>query len=234
MVSELGLLDGLTATGIILSATIFGLLSLYKSIKLKAKLLTIAALTMFFVGLLWFGPFIDFLLVLITENNLPSGFLYSILSYTWVAPALIFAMYLGSELMFPKKKRYIVGVFIVLGFIFEYFLWFQNEASFQPFVMPSPGSGDLIDARFEMGYYTFFFIAFFLVAAFILLGIGFFIKAKQSTGDLRKKFFYLGLGFTIFVLCGALDSILRLPVAIGVVRGVMMTFALWMYLGLRT
>ena len=56
MVSELGLLDGLTATGIILSATIFGLLSLYKSIKLKAKLLTIAALTMFFVGLLWFGP----------------------------------------------------------------------------------------------------------------------------------------------------------------------------------
>ena len=85
-----------------------------------------------------------------------------------------------------------------------------------------------------MGYYTFFFIAFFLVAALILLGFGFFIKAKQSTGDLRKKFFYLGLGFTIFVLCGALDSILRLPVAIGVVRGVMMTFALWMYLGLRT
>lgn len=234
MVSELGLLDGLTATGIILSATIFGLLSLYKSIKLKAKLLTIAALTMFFVGLLWFGPFVDFLLVLITENNLPTGFLYSVLSYTWVAPALIFAMYLGSELMFPKKKWYIVGVFIVLGFIFEYFLWFQNEASFQPFVMPLAGSGDLIDARFEMGYYTFFFIAFFLVAALILLGFGFFIKAKQSTGDLRKKFFYLGLGFTIFVLCGALDSILRLPVAIGVVRGVMMTFALWMYLGLRT
>ncbi|GAI84598.1 unnamed protein product, partial [marine sediment metagenome] len=43
-----------------------------------------------------------------------------------------------------------------------------------------------------------------------------------------------GLGFTIFVVCGALDSILTIPVAIGVVRGVMMTFALWMYLGLKT
>jgi len=51
---------------------------------------------------------------------------------------------------------------------------------------------------------------------------------------LRRKFFYLGLGFTIFVVVGALDSILTLPIAIGFVRIVMMTFALWMYLGLKT
>ena len=47
-----GWLDGLTAAGIVLSATAFGILSLIKSIKLKAKLLTVAGLLMFFTGLL--------------------------------------------------------------------------------------------------------------------------------------------------------------------------------------
>ncbi len=237
MVSELGLLDGLTATGIILSATIFGLLSLYKSFKLKAKLLTIAALTMFFVGLLWFGPFIDFILVTFTGNNITPTPLYSLLSYTWVVPALIFALYLGGELLIPKKKWILIGVFIVLGLVFEYFLWFETTNSFTWLAPGSPGfvvGQDLIDASFIREYWTFLLIALFLVVALIFLGIGFFIKAAQATGDLRRKFFYLGLGFTIFVVCGALDSILTLPFAIGFIRVIMMTFALWMYLGLKT
>ncbi len=230
MVDALGLLDGLTATGIILSASIFALLSLYKSIKLKAKLLTFAALTMLFVGFLWLGPFIDFILVTFTENNITPIELYSLLSYMWVAPVLIFAMYLGGELLIPKRKWILVGVFIILGIIFEYFLWFQTDQSFTWTLIP----GGLIDASFVRSHPTFLLIALFLVTALVFLGIGFFIKAKQATGDLRRKFFYLGLGFTIFVVVGALDSILTLPVAIGFVRVVMMTFALWMYLGLKT
>jgi len=104
MVDALGLLDGLTASGIILSATIFALLSLYKSIKLKAKLLTWAALTMLFIGFLWLGPFIDFILVIFFETNITPTYFYSILSYMWVAPALVVSMYLGGSLLVPKKK----------------------------------------------------------------------------------------------------------------------------------
>ena len=99
-----GILDGTTATLIILSSTIFGLLSIYKSIKLKAKLLAIAGLTMFFVGCLWLGPTVDFFMVLLTGSNISPIEVYSLLSYLWVAPALIFAIYLGGELIFPKKK----------------------------------------------------------------------------------------------------------------------------------
>jgi len=237
MVSELGLLDGLTATGIILSATIFGLLSLYKSIKLKAKLLTIAGLAMFFVGLLWFGPFIDFILVTFTGTNITPTPLYSLLSYTWVVPALVLALYLGGELLIPKKKWILIGVFIVLGLVFEYFLWFETTESFTWLAPGSPGfviGQDLIDASFIRTHWTFLLIALFLIVAFIFLGIGFIIKAKQATGELRKKFAFLAVGFIIFVVCGALDSILTLPVAIGFVRIIMMTFAVWMYLGLKT
>jgi len=232
MVDALGLLDGLTASGIILSATIFALLSLYKSIKLKAKLLTWAALTMLFIGFLWLGPFIDFILVIFTETNITPTHLYSLLSYMWVAPALAVSMYLGGSLLIPKKKWFLVGGTLVLGIIFEYFLWFHTTDSFT-WELANPGQ-DLIDASFVRSHPTFLLIAFFLIVSLVFLGFGFLLKAKQATGELRKKFIYLALGFIIFVVCGALDSIIPPGVAIGFVRGVMMTFALWMYLGFKT
>ena len=232
MVSELGLLDGLTASLIILSSTTFGLLSLYKSIKMKAKLLTIAAMTMFFVGCFWLGPTIDFFMVLLTETNITPIKFYALFSYLWVAPALLFSMWLGGELLFPKKKWIIVGIYLILGIVFEYFLWFQTYESF--IFTPPSSPGDLIDASFVRTHPTFLLVAFFLVSVLVFLGIGFAIKAKQSTGQLRRKFIYLSIGFTIFVICGALDSILTIPVAIGVVRVVMATFAGFMYLGLKT
>ncbi len=232
MVSFEGLLDGSTATLIILSSTIFGLLSLYKSIKLKAKLLTVAALTMFFVGCLWLGPTVDLFMVLITGHNIDPKEVYSLLSYVWTAPALICAIYLGGELILPKQKWIFVGIFIVLGLIFEYFLWFQTDASFT-WELTNPGE-DLIDASFVRTHPTFLMVAVFLVSALVFLGIGFAIKAKQSTGQLRRKFTYLSVGFIIFVLCGALDSILTIPLAIGAIRIIMATFAVWMYLGLKT
>lgn len=227
-----GWLDGLTASGIILSSAIFGLLSLYKSIKLKAKLLSIAGIMIFFVGFLWLGPTIDFLFKLIADNNINPEEVYVILSYTSVAPALFFAIYLGSELIIPKYKWLLIGIFVVLGVIFEMFLWFSPNQSFDHIkILEEDG---LIDASFNRTHPTFLMVAFFLVSALIFLGIGFAIKAKQATGLLRKKFTYLSIANIIFVICGALDSILTLPLAIGFVRVVMMTFALWMYLGLRT
>lgn len=232
MVSVIGLLDGITASGIVLSSAIFGILSFYRARKLGAKLLAWAGLTMFFVGFLWLGPTVDFFMVLLFTSNITPIWYYSLFSYTWVAPALVVAMYLGGSLMFPKKKWWIVSIFIILGLVFEYFLYFQNVNSFD-YSLVNPGE-DLIDANFVRTYYTFFFVVIFLLSALILLGIGFLIKAKQATGELRKKFVYLAIGFIIFVACGALDSVLTIPVAIGFVRVVMMTFALWMYLGLKS
>jgi len=237
MVHIEGILDGSTAALIVISSVAFGLFSLYKSLKLKAKLLTIAGLAMIFVGFLWLGPTVDFIFVLLGKGNIPGDppVAYVILSYLWVAPALIFAIYLGGELIMPKKKWLLVGVYIALGVVFEYFLWFDTIASFDELGVEVGFEGEkLINASFETLHPTFLLIAVFLVSTLVLLGIGFAIKAKQSTGMLRKKFTYLSIGFIIFVLSGALDSIIELPLAIGIIRVVMATFALWMYLGLKT
>ena len=232
MVSDLAWLEGLTATGIILSSTIFGLLSFYHGKKLNAKLLFVAGLMMIFIGLFWLGPFADFILILTTQQNLNPVYLYGRLSYVGVAPAIVLAIYLGSELLLPKKKKVIVGIYAILGIIFEYFLWFETTSTFK-FGDFSPGE-DIIDSSFVTMHPTFFLIAFFLVSVLIFEGIGFAIKAKQSTGELRKKFMFLSIGFTIFVFCGALDALVAPGPLLGVIRAVMMTFALWMYFGLKT
>lgn len=232
MVDVLGLLDGLTASGILLSATIFALLSLYKGIKLKAKLLIAAAIGMLFVGAFWSGPSLDFILVTFTGTNITPIEFYAILSYMWVAPALIVSMYLGGSLLIPKKKWLLVGVFIILGIVFEYFLWFQTSESFV-ITLNLPGQ-ELIDSSFNKSHPTFLLIALFLISVLVFLSIGFLYKAKQATGELRKKFLYLSLGFFIFVVCGALDSLIAPGPILGLIRGVMMTFALWMYLGFKT
>lgn len=226
------LLGGITALGIILSSAIFGLLSLYKSIKLKAKLLAIAALAMFFVGFLWLGPATDFFTKLFTDNNIEPAESYVLLSYMWIAPALFFIFYLGGELLVPKYKWYLVAIFLVLGVIFEIFLWSSPVESFEEIAVQ--GSDGLIDARFNLTHPTFILLVIFLISAGVFLGIGFAIKAKQSTGLLKKKFIYLSIGFIIFVVCGALDGIFTIPILVGIIRLVMVTFALWMYMGLKT
>ena len=234
MVSAEGLLDGGTASLIILSSVIFGLLSFYKSRKLKAKLLTVAGLLVMFVGLLWLGPTIDLLHVVFLEHNIDPIHVYSIFSYMWVAPALICAMYLGGELLVPKRKWLLIAIYFLLGYAFELFLWLDTKNSFEFTLDPDKIGEDLIDASFIRTHPTFMFIAFFLISTLIFLGIGFAIKAKQSTGLLRRKFTYLSIANIIFVSCGALDSILTLLPVIGIVRVVMATFAIWMYLGLKT
>jgi len=228
-----GFLDGGTAALIVLSSVAFGIFSLYKSIKLKATLLTIAGLAMIFVGFLWLGPTVDFIYILLGLGNI-NPVVYVILSYLWVAPALLFAIYLGAELLMPEKKWILFAIYLVLGIAFEYFLWFDTSNSFkQPIEAKFPGN-TIIDSSFNTSHPTFILIAIFLVSALFFLGIGFAIKAKQSTGLLRKKFIYLSIGFIIFVLSGALDSIIKVVEVIGIIRVVMATFALWMYLGLKT
>jgi len=232
MISTLGLLDGLTAAIILIFSAIFGLLSFYHARKLEAKLLAVAGIMMFFVGFLWLGPFVDFLLVVLTGENLNPMYLYAWLSYCWVAPGIITAMYLGSELMWPEKKKVVVIIYTVIGVIFELFLFLDVANTFQEFVVKNPG--DVIDAKFNRTSPTFILVAVFLVSVLIFLAIGFAIKAKQATGELRKKFAFLSIAFFIFVICAAFDSIIDPGVTIGVIRLIMATFSIWMYLGLKT
>ena len=232
--SLIGLLDGLTAACIVIFSVLFGIISFYHARKLEAKLLAVAGLVMVFVGLFWLGPATDFFNVMLTGENLSPTYLYGWLSYMWITPAVIVAFYLGAELMVPEKKKIIVIFYGILGIIFEILLFSSPTLVFTTDSLMTPESGMLIDTSFNRGWYAFYIIAFFLLSILVFLVIGFAIKAKQATGELRKKFLFLFVGFLIFLICGIFDSLTSPEVYLVIWRGAMVTFALWMYLGLKT
>lgn len=208
---------------------IFGIFFIYKSKKLEADLLLYAGILVIFTGLFYLGASADFLSVLFTGNNLDNRFgLHGILAYMWVAPAVIVAMNIGAEIMFPEKKKIIIIIYAVLGIIFELFLFLDTNNAFT-FAL----NEDVIDSSFNRTHPTFFFIAFFLATVFVFIGIGFLIKSRQASGEIRKKFAYISLGFILFVICGALDSLVAPGIFLIIIRIGMISYAWLVYLGLK-
>ena len=237
-----GFLDGITAAGIILSCVIFGSLSFYKARKLGAKLLSWAGLNMIFVGCLWLGPATDFFHMIIIGKNLSPLYLYSWLSYIWILPAVVTGYYIGGELMMPDKKKIIVGIYGVIGVIFEILIFIAPITvvsifgiRFEPvFIINPPTGGDLIDSAFNSDSLAYWIIIFFQFSIIIFLTIGYAIKAKQTMGELRKRFSYLSIGSLLFFICGLFDSTFPPGPYLAVWRGLMMTYSVWFYLGLKT
>ncbi|TXT63763.1 MAG: conserved membrane protein of unknown function [Promethearchaeota archaeon] len=233
MVSLIGWLDGLTASAVIFMAIIFGILSFYQSKKLGAKLLGIAGIMMIFSGLLYLGPFIDFMSLVSTGTNMDNSFgLYGILSYFWITPAIIPAMYLGAEMIIAEKKWIIVGIIVALGIVFELLLFIFPNNTFD-FVNNNPGEV-LIDASFNILFPTFFLAAGFLIAVLIFLGGGFAMKAKQASGELKRKFIYLSVAFITFVASGIFEALLSPGIGLFIVRSGMIIYAALVFLGLKT
>jgi len=228
-----GLLNGISALGVLTINLIIGFYSLYKARKLKAKLLTITALTIIFIGLLWLGPTTDFLKILITGTNIEPIWLYPLLSYMWAAAGITLGMYIGGELLMPKKKWILVGIFIIISIAYEYFLFSNPLGSFE-FVVPSPLGDDLIDTSSDYSYYTGYFLIVFILSILIFNGIGFLVKAKQATGILRKKFLYLSIGFIVFAVIVTFDSVFPPMIALFIVRFGVIISSILLYLGIKT
>jgi len=236
VISQTGLLMGATASIAMITSIIFGIYFIYKSRKLNADLLLYSGLLIICTGCFYLGTFTDFILVLFFGTNIPLEIrgLHGLLAFTPVAPAVLCAMYLGSSLIAPSKKKIITGVYVVIGIIFEVILYLTyNTAIDYPIAGDGVAGSDLIDSSFNTSELTFYLIIFFLISALIFCGIGFTVKAKQSIGDLRRKFVYLSLGFIIFVLCAALDALMDPGFSLIFIRLGMIGYAWLVYLGLK-
>lgn len=228
-----GWLNGISALGVVSINLLIGFYSLYKANKLKAKLLTATSLTIIFAGLLWLGPTVDFLKILITETNIEPVWVYPLLSYMWVAPSITLSMYIGGELLISKKKWILVGIFLIISIAYEFFLFSNPITSFE-FVVPSPLGSDLIDTSSNYSYYTSYFLIVFILSVLIFNGFGFLVKANQATGILRKKFLYLSMGFIVFAVVVIFDSIVPPMIALYIVRFGIIISSILLYLGIKS
>lgn len=231
MLSLFGWIDGITASGVVIFGVVFGIFFIYKARKTNAKILNYLGLANLFAGLMYLGVFIDFLYMLTIKTNIDNtNGIVGILSYIWLAPAIITSIYIGAELQIPKFKWYIVILFVILSIIFEILIFIYPLSAFN-FV---PRAELLIDYNVKVFSIAGILMAIFLLSVIILLGIGFLVKSVQSTGILRKKFLLLSLGSIFFCVFGLLEGLSELGYAVIFVRIGYLSSFWFMYYGLKT
>ncbi len=236
MLSPIGWLDGLTALAVVLAGIIFGLLSFYKSIRLKANLLSVTGLATLSVGFILLGPAMDLLTILITEDNLEPFWLYGLLSYSWTAPIAIFGLYIGSELLLPKRKWIIVACYTGLSIIFEIILFgfsLNNPEVIFRYPEIDPNGTELLNTSINPTSIAFILMLVFLISGLIFNGFGFLRKSRQSSGELKRKFLYLSLGWILFIICGAVDGLVDPGIYTFFIRFGLIISITFMYLGVR-
>lgn len=228
-----GWIDGITASGVVIFGFAIGFFFFYKSRKKGANLLTYLGLANLFAGLMFLGVFLDFLFVLILQQNIVSNVIVALISYIWFAPVIISAMIIGAELIAPKMKKPIVIIFLIISIIFEIVIFVDPRNSFN-FI---PSLGDLPDKRlidYNVNLLTLagMLMAGLLLPVIVFLGFGFLYKAFQSSGVIRKNFLLLSAGSICFCIFGLLEGLTDLGFFVILVRlGFGSSFIL-MYFGL--
>ncbi|MFW9930683.1 MAG: hypothetical protein ACFFD1_14940, partial [Candidatus Thorarchaeota archaeon] len=186
-----------------------------------------------FAGLMYLGVFLDFLIVLILKQNIEnaSGFV-ALLSYIWLAPAIITSIYIGTRLLNLKKKWYVLSIFVVLGVIFDIIIFINPFNAFN-FKSPiNPGEA-LIDYNVNTFSVAGILMAIFLISVTIILGLGFLIKSLKTTGELRRKLFLVSMGAFSFCIFGLIEGLTAPDIYVVIVRiGYLASFWL-LYFGLK-
>ncbi|TXT63467.1 MAG: conserved membrane protein of unknown function [Promethearchaeota archaeon] len=227
-------LNGISAVGVVVTNIIIGIYILYRSFKLDAKLLKYAGAMIILIGLLWSGPAMDFTKILLTGTNIPENikFLYVYASYIWVAPAILLALTIGAEMIAPQRKKAILIFIGITSALFEIGVIVFPYLSYT-FPDPHPTGGELIDTSLNFAFFTFYALFIIILTIIIFNGVGSFLKAKDSTGILKRKFIYLGLAFIVFPAAAVFDTLIPPGAFLSIVRMLIIVSAVFLYLGLK-
>ena len=229
----IGWLSGITSTGVFLFSVIFGLVVIYKGRKTHLNLLIYLGLTYFFAGLIFTGDFLDFLSILLTDSNIDNSFgIIGLINWMWFPGVAIFGMYFGAKLIIPKKKWWILSIYLILAIIFELFLFMDPTGSIE-YVNPTIPGTDLINDNLIFESIAGILVLFFLISLLLLDGVGFLRKSIQSTGVIRKKFLLLSLGAFIYIIDGVIDGLFSPGILSIFIRSAMGVSAFLFYFGVK-
>ncbi|MFX1587838.1 MAG: toll/interleukin-1 receptor domain-containing protein [Promethearchaeota archaeon] len=151
---------------------LFGSLFLYKSKKLNIKILLYAGLSLFFVGLFHILVTLDALLYLFTDIVVTTPYIIvlGLNQLIFYGASGFFIIYVGGDLLFPKKKWLILSIYLV-------------------------GSILLSPILLILMLYVLINIASALIHVFI--AFLFLTKSIQYHGVLKRKFIFLSIAYII-------------------------------------
>jgi len=232
VLTPIGWSNGITASGVFLFSCLFGLFFIYKAIRKKSRLLFMLGLVYFCAGLVYVGDTLDFITVLVTNANIANPMIFiGLLNWVWFPGAVVPAMFIGAELIIPKRKLIIIIVYLILGILFEVFLFMAPSAAIT-FEIPPVGT-DLINDNLIFESIPSLIALTFLLSILVFLGFGFLSKGIKSSGDIKKKFFSLSAGAFIYIIGAVFDGLFEPGFYLIFVRAAMIVSALFFYYGLK-
>ena len=200
------LIIGVSTLVILLFGYGLGSYFLYKSIKMKTKLLSILSLSMISVSFAWLPVVLDFFLVLFT--NLSSDLLvYIYLTWVQLPISVLLSQYVAAELLLPSKKIYIIYFLEIIGILFLVFLFLDPLNSVNPVGYPVENFYYKISIKINSlpGIFCIVLVLF----VFFFSGIGYIYKSFISKPQIKNNFRFLGIGMIFIYLFGILDSIVE-------------------------
>jgi hypothetical protein len=207
LLSMEGWFNGITAIFVLILGCLLGSFFVYKARKVNAKLLFFIGLSTICGGLVYLNATWQFFTIIITGDNLDIPFFFHFLtSWMWIYLSGLFAFYIATELLIPKRKWYFITLITTLITLIYITLLVDPSGNLNIVYPSSPGE-DLIDGYTVPGIGSMLSnIVILLFIAFDIIGI--FINSLRSTGVLRKKFLILTVGYVINLVCISLEGVL--------------------------
>lgn len=231
--SNLGWIDGITGSAVVILGLVFGVYFFYQGQKKKAKLLKLLAFVVIFAGLLYLGVLLDFASILTTGKNFPNNTnQVPLSSYIWFAPAMILAIYIAVSIQYPEKVWYAVVPYIVLGAIFDIWILLDPLGSFYSGFYDK-STPRLIDYNINLSSHAGRYLVIMLLPVILTFGVGLIYQSSKTTGMLKKKFVFLAMGAFCYGIAGVFEGFAKLGVVVIIVRTVYLTSLWLMYYGLK-
>lgn len=195
-------MNGLSALTIMVLATAFGVIFLYRYAKTKKDLLPYVAMVELSFSFLYLGPVVEFFSLLFTGTNISPG-LYIILCYTIAPIGIVNWMYLGFSIFkeeWKKKVSWGFGVTIVPYYIA---LFGFTEAMYE--VDPGWMPGVMLDVGLRS--VAMILTVVYILAVIVVLGGGFYgLQKKLDPSPERKRARLFMTGWFLFGVGGIIDA----------------------------
>ena len=214
---------GISATVILLTGYITGLLTIIKGAKMKASLMVWSGLFLVLMGQFYLGTVCSFVNLLLTGANLAPAFPYlgARLAYTGSPIAITIGIYIGFQMIKPKWTYNMTlfygvsSIFYWLGMYVPRYVSINLEE-----VIPIRLNGvGLVDISLQG--WVLVLTALYLVSLLAFNTSGLLILATKSSGVIKKKAIVQSIGYFIFVAIGAVDSLFELAEWIFIPRIIM-------------
>jgi hypothetical protein len=223
--NQIEFLSGLFSLIFIVITTFLGLFIAYHYKKSKQITLLYVGFALPCLSIPWYPSSISFLMILFTGQGLSEQF-YFFIGNAFIPIFLLLWMIAMTQLIFNKKKKSIILIYIIIGIMFE--------STFIFYLITNPRMIGILQGPIDVDYYGFTQIyLIFVIASILFTAIWVGLKAgKAEKAEIRLKGKFIILGDLLWVIAAAADAFVPLNIiSLLIIRMILILSILLIYNG---